>query len=258
MNDYEKECTAPFEGMYTSEEVELNNRLFSECLKENPDYELVEDLLQQGADPLGPTAISGWGLLEHIYGDILCESQDSESVNIPRITELFLKYGMDIDNPKIPYDDDNSLHPMWMFAFVMNKNSIHALKMLLDKNISADAAGEMWGHAALDLLNIECGDPCNDEFWNNECIWFFKCTLLCASYDHVLDNDADLRRFIGYSYNNYDIHKFRAWDDFYYEFDTSHCEKEPTLYKSIVRIYEKATAQEVWKIGIRLDESELK
>lgn len=256
MNEYEIECTSRYEGTYTEREIELNNQLYAECSKEILDCAAIETLLKNGADPLGATAVSGWGLLEHIYGELLCDSQESKSINLPRITELFLKYGMDIDHPKIPYDGDNSLHPMWQFAFVMNENSVYALKMLLDAGISADAVGEMWGHATFDLINISCGDPNNDEFWNYECVWSMKMIMLCASYDHILNQDEDLQEFIGCAYNNYDIKKFREWNNYRYEFDTSKCDRSPKLYKSVVRIFEIASNKEIWRIGVGLKEGE--
>ena len=256
MNEYEIECTSRYEGTYTEREIELNNQLYAECSKEILDCAAIETLLKNGADPLGATAVSGWGLLEHIYGELICDSQESKSINLPRITELFLKYGMDIDHPKIPYDGDNSLHPMWQFAFVMNENSVYALKMLLDDGISADAVGEMWGHATFDLINISCGDPNNDEFWNYECVWSMKMIMLCASYDHILNQDEDLQEFIGCAYNNYDIKKFREWNNYRYEFDTSKCDRSPELYKSVVRIFEIASNKEIWKIGVCLKEGE--
>ena len=256
MSDYRKMCTGSFERIYTEEEIVLNNRLYEACSKDQPDYEEIEGLLKKGADPLGATAVSGWWLLNHVYGEILCESQDSGSVNLPRITELFLKYGMDIDHPRIPYDDNNSLHPMWQFAFVINEHSVHALEMLLDRGLSADSAGEMWGHAIFDLLNVYCGDLVNDEFWRYECTWTMKVLMLCASYDYILDSDKSLRDFIGCGYNNYDLHKFRKWDDFYYVFDTSRCQGSPELYKSVVNIYHKNSNEKVWRIGVCLKENE--
>ena len=90
-NDYEREHTQKYEGIYTSEEIELNKKLFDECAKEHIDFQLVEELLKQGADPLGGTEMCGWDLLDHIYGDLVGGSQDNESVDLPQITELFLK-----------------------------------------------------------------------------------------------------------------------------------------------------------------------
>ena len=178
------------------------------------------------------------------------ESQDSDSVNLPKITELFLKYGMDIANPRIPYDGSDSINPMWGFAFVCNENAIVALKMLLDHGLSAEDFAEFWDHSMTDFFHIECGDPENDEFWNYECTWTFKMLLLGASYDHILKNDEGLQSFICCDYNSYDIHNFRDWNKYEYHFDTSHCERRPELYKSIIHIYEKDTNEEVWKIGV--------
>ncbi|WP_418545935.1 hypothetical protein [Ruminococcus bromii] len=249
-NDYEREYTKKYEGIYTSEEIELNKKLKEECTKEHVNFEVVEDLLKQGADPLGGTGICGWDALEHIYGEIVSESQETNSVNLPKITELFLKYGMDIDNPKVPYDDNNSINPLWDFSFVPNENSISALKMLLDYGLSADSFAQFWDHSMLDFLNIECGDPENDEFWNHECIWTFKMLLLGASYNHIINDDDEIGDFLCCFCNTNDIHIFRNWNNFEYHFDTSHCDRYPELYGSIIHIYSKKTGEEVWKIGV--------
>lgn len=250
INDYERDETQKYEGIYSAEEIELNKKLYEECSKDVIDFSAVEDLLKQGADPNGATEVYGWGLLEHIYGEIVCKSQDSKSVNLPQLTELFLKYGMDLDNPKIPYDNENSINPMWDFAFITNENAIYALKMLLDKKLSVEGFAEFWDHAVSNLFVIECGDPEKDEFWNYTCTWTFKMLLLGASYDYILSADEGLQNFICCDYNTYDIHKFQNWNKFKYHFDTSRCEKHPELYKSILRIYDKETGVEVWKIGI--------
>ena len=112
INDYEREWTQKYEGTYTPKEIELNKKLKEECSKDNIDYTIVEELLKQGADPLGGTEIGGWDLLEHVYGELVEDSYDSNSINLPKITEVFLKYGMNIDNPRIPYDNDWSLNPL--------------------------------------------------------------------------------------------------------------------------------------------------
>ena len=248
MNDYEREQTQKYEGIYTDEEVELNKRLYEECSKENIDFALVEDLLKQGADPLGATATHGWDLLTHVYGELVCESQDNDSIHLPRLTELFLKYGMDIDNPRIPYDFGNSINPMWCFAFLLNENSIVALKMLLDNQLSAESFGIFWSHCVNDLGFISNMDPISNSYFNRICTNSFKMAMLGASYDHILSQDDYLQRDIGCSDNNYDLHKFREPDDFYYEFDTSNCTSSPQLDRLIIRIREVSSKKEVWKI----------
>ena len=74
--------------------------------------------------------------------------------------------------------------------------------------------------------------------------------LLGASYDHILENDSYLKDFLCCDYNTYDIHNFRNWDKFDYFYDTSHCEKHPQLYGSIVHISDKETGKTVWTIGV--------
>lgn len=249
-SEYERECLEKYEGTYTYKEIELNKKLLEECSKDDIDYKVVEELLKQGADPLGGTEMYDWELLYHVYGEIVCNSQDSNSVNLPKITELFLKYGMNIDKPRIPYDSDNSLNPLWCFSFVSNENSIIALKMLLDHGLSADSFAEFWDHSMSDFFHCSCGDPENDEFWNKECIWTFKMLLLGASYDHIFNDDEGIGEFICCFCNTNDMHIFRDWDDFEYHFDTSNCERYPELYGSIIHIYSKKTREEIWKIGV--------
>lgn len=256
INDYEREETEKYEGIYTREEIELNHKLLEKCLKDNIDFVLVEELLKQGADPLGATAEYGWGLLEHVYGEIVCPMNyvDGEHItHIPRITELFLKYGMKISSPRVPYDDSNSLHPL--FCFPEDENGICALKLLLDAGLDSASAAEFWDTAIFDQFNVCRFDP-NDEEWHDRFVWMMKMIMLVASYDHIRNDDEGLYKIVGCSYNTYDIHKFRNWDDYYYVFDTSRCERHPELYKSVVKIYEVGTNKEVWKIGFRLNEGE--
>ena len=255
MNESEIECTSRYEGTYTAEEIELNNKLYTECSKKTLDCDAIEILLKKGADPLGATAVSGWGLLEHVYDELVRDSQDSKSINLPKITELFLKYGMDVAKPKVPYDGDNSLHPMWSFSFIPNENAIVALKMLLDNGLDADSAGEFWGHSMFDQINVHRENP-NDTEYTEWFVWTFKMLMLIASYDHILDNDDSLREFIGCGYNDYNAHKFREWNNYRYEFDTSRCEKHPELYKSVVNIFEVESDEVVWRIGVCLKQGE--
>lgn len=255
VNDYERECTQKYEGFYTSEEIELNKKLYEECSKDILDTAVIEDLLKSGADPLGGTAIYGWDILNHIYGELVMDSQNNKSINLPKITELFLKYGMDVEKPRIPYDGNNSCDPLWDYSFIANENAIVALKMLLDHGLSADAFAVFWDHSMFDYCNVECGDPQNDEFWNYDCTWTLKMMLLGASYDHILHNDKGLFEFLccdinAYNINRFNIHLFRNWNNYEYYFDTSGCGDRPEMYGSIVHIYEKQTGEEVWRLGV--------
>lgn len=231
-------------GAYTADEIALCKRLYQACIKQTPDFAEIEALLRQGADPLGP-ADGDLDIDTHIYGELLTEAEwFEEGIHLPRITELFLRYGMDIDKPRIPYDDDDSLNPMWIFTFVMNEYSAAALKLLLDSGLSADAVGEMWGHAVDDIC-ISRADPCGDEWDCETCT--LKHIMLCASYPHIIDNDEYLRAFLMTDSNSYDLQKFRAWDDFSYSYEAPNAENGAEGYIALVKISEKASGKEVWR-----------
>ena len=253
--DWKREIIEPYKGVYTTKEIELNRKLYEAACGEKINFAEVEELLKQGADPLGGIEEDGLDLLEHPYGTIAMESWDYHSVELPRLTELFLKYGMDIDNPRVPYDASWSLNPLWSFAFSLNENSIKALKMLLDKGVSADSFGALWGHAVTDLCFVY-EDPATDDFMNKECTWAMKTLMLGASYPHILENDSSLREFIRVYNNEYDLERFRKWDDFYYEYDTSHCIGSPQFERCIININERESGKRVWRYGICIDPQE--
>ena len=244
------------ESVYSVEEIELNKKLYDECTKQEIDFAAVEELLKRGADPLGPTRKGEYGEYEHVYDEILTVTMH-ERENIPRLTELFLKYGMDVDHPRVEYDGGDA-NPLWTLGLALDEYSIETLKLFLDHGISVDSFGAFWSTAMGDLVDVTCGDPVGDEFWNKACILSLKATMLAASYDYMLNEYEHLRNFIGYSFNDYDVHKFRNWNDFIYEFDTSHCKRRPELYQSVVTIYEAESKKAVWKFGVYLDESEVR
>ena len=255
-NDYEREHTQKYEGIYTPEEIELNKKLYEECQKESINFHTVEELLKKGADPLGPTSGHGWGLLEHIYGELVGPDgyfNDQHLPHLPKITEIFLRYGMDVSSPRIPYDNDNSLHPL--FCFLENEYGIKSLQLLLDAGLDAESASWFWSTAIYDQFDV-CNDDPNDVEWYDRFVWMMKMVMLVASYDHILKVDEGLQKIVGYTYNTYDIHKFRNWDDYRYVFDTSRCERHPQLYQSVVKIFEIKTDREVWRIGFGLKEGE--
>ena len=167
-----------FEDLYSPEELELNKKLLDECSKENVNFDLVRLYLSQGADPLGPVELEGLSGMDHIYGELVWGAQDDEAKNLPEITKVFLEYGMDISKPRVPYDDGNSINPLWEFAFITNENSLLALKLLLDSGISYEMVAEFWGHAISDL-DLDGVNPNNPE--DNEWVtWTMKMIMLCA------------------------------------------------------------------------------
>ncbi len=237
--------------------ADLNMQLYNACIEKTPNYSLIEDLLKKGAKPLGKVTICGYdnNLYDEVVSGIFDNDETPEAFYV--IAELFLKYGMDISKPEIPYDDENVLDPLWTFAFPSNEVVLKTLKLMLDNGLNFENAGQCWGHAIFDLVNLGC-DLSNDiekEFYYD----YIRKLMLIASYPHILDNDEDLREEIwyGYEFNNYDLLKFRKWNDFEFDIDTSRCERHPEVYKSVVTIIEKNSRKPVWKFGVCLTPNEL-
>jgi hypothetical protein len=236
---------------YTPEEIELNRCLLEACEADEVDYDRVEALLLQGADPLGPFQKDILDLSEHIYENIVSNEADEEtSERLLRLTELFLKHGMDVSKPRVPYDDGDSIHPLWSFSFLWGEFAARTLKLLLDNGMDWNSASEFYDHSIGDQIYVDRADP-NGEC-NEQIVWMMKMIMLAASYDHILDADEGLRGFLGCEFQNYDLHLFREWNDFYYKFDTSLCKDYPQFARSVIRIYESESGKCVWEIGVNL------
>lgn len=231
-----------------TDQSELNKRLLDVCTADVVDYRLAEALLKQGAEPLGK--VKGEYGDDNLYGVVaekLFEYEDTTEAFF-RITELFLKYGMDIQKPAIPYDYSYVFHPLSYYNYLTNEWGIRTLKLFLDNGCSAKDAREFWQYALGDFRY------CPGDFELEGLYDYTRKLMLVASYPHILNADEDLRKVIWYDYNNssYDVKRFRNWNDFVFEIDTSHCDKEPEMYKSVVTIIHKDSGNPVWKFGIGL------
>ena len=234
-------------------ENELNQALLEACLSKPIDYSLVESLLQKGAQPLG-IVYSYDSIANNLYDEVvdyLFNNEDT-SEELYQITELFLKYGMDLSAPAVAYDGSNVLHPLWMFAFYSNNTVMRIIKLLLDYGLDAEGAGECWGHAVFDLVNFD-GQSLNDEFDFEIYYDYIRKLMLFASYPHVLENDEYLQKEIWLDYNHYDLMRFRNWDDFRYEISSPSGDAPEAVYHSVVTIICKETGEPVWRFGECLD-----
>lgn len=237
------EAERMYEGVYTTEEIELNRRLLAECIGEAPDTGAIEALLEQGADPLGALGASGEALMAHVYGEIISETLESGNVHLPRITALFLAHGMDVDHPRIPYEHSESQNPMWVLAFGVGESALCTLKMLLDRGLSADSAAQMWEHALTDL-ELMRADPIHDEFWRDAWTWTLRAMMLCASCERIGGHDECLRKAIACEENSFDLGRFRSWEEFDYRF----CALPDA--SCVARIIERESQREVWHLRI--------
>ena len=228
---------------------ELNEKLFALCKADVIDYEAVESLLKQGAEPLGK--IDDYGD-DNVYGAFVYHLLHKDIIpeDLYFITDLFLRYGMDITKPAVPYDVDGAWNPVRYFPFLTEECVLRTLRLLLDHGLSSDDAWECWGHGIEDYLNVG-GSLCEDESME-EYYGYIRKLMLIASYPHVLNESDGLKREIWYDYNHYDLLKFRNWNDFSIEVDTSHCARIPDVCGSVVSIIEKSSGKVVWKYGVCL------
>ena len=236
--------------MNPEEKEALNLKLYNVCNAKEIDYNLAEELLKQGAEPLGKIKLPDNRIKTILYGEVVDVLFDNEETpeDLYKLTELFLKYGMDMTKP-VPYDEEEC-NPLWIFAFPSNDCVLRTLKLLLDHGLNAEDAGKCWNHAICDLVDMDgrlTDDLCYEFFYD-----YIQKLMLIASYPHVLEADESLRNEIWYSANDYDLKKFREWQNYEYAVDTSHCENGPDVYKSIVTIIEKSTRNSVWRFGVCL------
>ena len=235
---------------------ELDQKLLEACTADNIDLACIERLLKDGANPLGCVEDDDGD--NNLYDVVLyhfldLEQADKDDSDFFKITELFLKYGMDISQPEIAYDPGYILNPLWGLAFFSSETARRILRLFLDHGLDADSARECWGHKWSDLWLAEF--TVDDDFARELAIDSFQTVMLVASYPHILEEDSDFKRVIWFDENDYDTTMFRSWDNYKYVL-------EPTVNRdlraSLVRIFDKATKKEVWRFGFELSPEEWK
>ena len=213
----------------------LNEQLYDECIKEVVDFDKVESLLVQGADPLGIIHMD-----ELVYSEVIYSRcfDDNEDQTLEQITRLFLDHGMVIKH----LDDDTIVNPFWNIPYLSPPKAISILKILLNESTDIDSLNELVDHCSIDssMINSPMEDVAG---WT-------RILLYVASYDYLLQRDAYLRTVIDYDSNQYDLRRFKNPFQFYIQFDTSEAHNEYNHQGVVVEIYEKETHNLVWKIHL--------
>ena len=229
---------------------ENDQKLYLACTESFDGYDAIQKLLETGASPLG-RVLDKQGYPNNLYDSVLEYCCGHELfARLTGITELFCRYGMDIASPEEPYDDSNIINPLWSFAFYFEGQLLPPLKCLLEHGLDADSASKCWGHALTDLYY--CDGDLNDDLSYEMLFNTIRKILLIASYPHILENDPELRELIWFSQNTYNVQRFRVWDEYYYDIDTSRCKGAPEAYHSLVTVKEVITGQPVWQFGFGL------
>lgn len=228
---------------------ELNKELFDAA--EKGDFAKVEALLQMGADPLGSSDENYPD--EDILGELFCcASSDSETAeHMPQLVQLFLTYGMDIENRNIPTDDGDKTNPLWSLAFCQDEHGLRTLKVLLDNALDCKSAEDIVEHIITDMAMCD-GCEIEDEWFLGRTVCALKMIMLVASYPHIIEGSQYIRECVELDKNRTEnLTMFRNWNGFEYHIDTSTCTNIPYgLRDATLKIQDKQTKEAVWTLII--------
>lgn len=224
--------------------TELNKRLLSACTSEFNGYSQIEQLLLEGAEPLG-IVINDYGEEDNLFGAVVDEYSTSEDYSrLHEITKLFCQHGMDLSKPSIPYDDCKIINPVWYFTILMNDGVLPILEYLLDRGLDYESAHSCWYHA-IEYWFFADGSM-RDERSRKQVVSDLRKILLIASYPSILENDVYLQEIVWLNRNDYDITKLRNWDKYSVAIDDSRCAGYPHVIEALFTFTDKDSGKEVW------------
>ncbi len=229
---------------------ELNRLLFLASTVPHPDLEAVESLLKLGADPLGPYNSFNGCTLEELFVN---SQEDGSSKDLPDLTELFLRYGMDVDS-----SEKAVLHPL---TWVRNEYGVQTLRLLMDAGLSAKEAEAFAVDLVGNILQREAGeyDPALDADWRKSIDCAVKMILLLASYERVFTGSRYIRKLMRAGEEGFPaFERFRDWEkyrcdavfrDYGDRYAKETGEKIP-WYLGTATVYEKESGKEVRKLSL--------
>lgn len=246
------------------EQNKLNNLLAKACDAEDYDYKHIEDLLKRGANPMG---IISWTGLDHdiyrstVYTYALQSAfyhiwhGNPDNDDVYKLTELFIRYGMDITSPEEPYSykEDCYDDPLLLLGRTINSSIYRALKLLLDKGITSHQL-EAYLHELEEMLSN--GDAC---ILDSRGIWvledYTSKLLLIASYPQYAMSEK-LQSMIWYHVNKTNPAIFRDWNNYETSVDTTFYDGGWASDRAIIIVKDKTTDTEVWRLGIGINPEE--
>lgn len=225
---------------------QLNTKLYHELFKENIDYDLIIKLLKEGADPLGPLEDDEESC---VLEELIWESYDEDSEigmywKLPKLVNIFIENGMDPKRIKVNEDNPS---PVWALAHICSRNALLVLKTLIENDLSKECVNDFIEHFIEDTTCVYCNhlETPEDYYSVN---YGYKMIMLCASYENIIEDNELLKHLIDYDNNNFDLTKFREYDEYSILIDTSTCTKpNDTLAYATISIKDMATEEIVRK-----------
>ncbi len=233
---------------------DLNEKLYRAITAEKTNYIQIEDLLRQGADPLGALNDECETPLQRMFCD--APWLDTDGGRLPKIMQLFLDCGFDCSRIQPSDDEDHNLD-MWCLTFAISEGACAMLKIMLDNGLQAMPLNDFIEHFYFDAELID-DDLCEGEVpddYIDYLKWAMKMVMLSASYPHILSNNEYLQHCIELDATNkdnqYPLEKFRDYDNYEVHLDFSTMKLVlDGVCNTTVEISEKSTGNVVWRMKI--------
>ncbi|MCR5083399.1 MAG: hypothetical protein K6B15_08000 [Parasporobacterium sp.] len=237
----------------------INDELAKAITGNKIDYNYIAELMEKGADPLGilengyDTSIDKLFCIGHekwSYKDKNGRHRGCYSERFPKIMSLLIEKGFDCSRFKATEDGNRCLE-LWSLTFSISRGACETLQIMIENGLEIAAIEDFIGHFYMD--SEMCDGSNVDSRYKKYLTWAFKMIMLCASYPHILDGSEYLRNCIEIENNDneYDMKKFRNYDNYLYRFDYSTMDNIPYGVRNAgVEIIEKETNKVVWKMYV--------
>lgn len=241
-------------------DVNLSETLYEECTKKNLDYNQIEELLKQGANPIGIFKIDTRRIpcADVVYGEILDhysfddegesfsykKSEESDDDRAYNITKLFLDYGMKITKDAFPNDTNivDIINPLWHLAWFKLGTSTKIIKLLLDYNLDLESLYDLFDHLDNDATMIA------SEYF--EAAHNYKLIMYLMSFEEVKNHFDYVKKWIDCEHNNYDLSLFRNILDYYVKIDDSERLGYWNNQGLILSFYKLENDEKVWTLKL--------
>ena len=222
------------------------------------DYEHINKLLSEGANPIGPLEEDEDGsALEELF----CEASDSypdehykdgQSIlkRMPRLIEMFVQHGM---NPaEIKQKDGDHNLALWCMTFCISDEAIASFKILLDNGLNAGPVEDLIDHF---LLDFDLSHPVHlDEEYKRYIECGLKMMMLAASYPNIMKNSKYMPNWIELDETNkgreVNLEEFRNYNQFDYYIEAATADNSIHNRDFIVYICRKDSDEPVWILHI--------
>lgn len=213
----------------------LNNSLLNACINDYVDLNIVKNLLNKGADPLGyfNNDINDDTVIDEILSNYI-DSLDNDPT-IENIFKLFIKHGLKINHQK---EGDLLLYDL---RFLSEKHAINLLDIIKD-------------HCNLLYFNNLISDCYCDSTMileEDECvIKYIRILMYLISFNYLKENIKLLREFFEIDKNNYDFTKFRNPFNYVIHLDVTQRRNEFSNQGTVVYIVDKKYDKVVCKFTL--------